>query len=141
MPTLLADSEKRDPGFKNQGPDETSPHLLLGAQGQRLGAGQGQLLCGPTETSFWQLSEDGNLHGSGTTRHDSLSNSPKPFLRASSSAADAVVGIGYSGWPTSKGGHPCPCHNFFLNFFFYNFLQQYCPNVFSPMGSSGCPPR
>ena len=37
-PTLLADSEKLDPGFRNQAHEETSPYLLLGAQDQRLSA-------------------------------------------------------------------------------------------------------
>ena len=46
---LLADSKKRfkkkkDPGFRNQVHEKTSPHLLLGAQDQRL-------LCGSTGTS------------------------------------------------------------------------------------------
>ena len=34
---------KKDPGLRNQVPEETSPHLLLGAQDQRLGAEQDQL--------------------------------------------------------------------------------------------------
>ena len=37
--------------LRNQVPKETSPHLLSGAQDQRLGAEQDQLPCGPTETS------------------------------------------------------------------------------------------
>ena len=32
-------------------PEDTSPHLQLGAQDQRLGAGQDQLPCGTTGTS------------------------------------------------------------------------------------------
>ena len=48
-PCLLA--LKKDPGFRNQVPEETSLHLLLGAQDQRLGAEQDQLLCGSTGTS------------------------------------------------------------------------------------------
>ena len=38
--TLLADSEKKDPGCQNQAPEETSPHLLGRAQDQQLGAEQ-----------------------------------------------------------------------------------------------------
>ena len=49
--TLLAEPEKRDPGFRNQAQEKTSPHLLLGSQDQRLGAGQNQLLCESTGTS------------------------------------------------------------------------------------------
>ena len=48
---LLADSEKEDPGFQDQVQEEISPHLLSGAQGQRLGAKQDQLPCGATGTS------------------------------------------------------------------------------------------
>ena len=44
--TLLADSEKRIQAFKTK----KTPHLLLGAQDQRLGAEQDQLPCGPTGT-------------------------------------------------------------------------------------------
>ena len=36
--------------IRNQVPQETSPHLLLGAQDQRLGAEQDQLPCGSTGT-------------------------------------------------------------------------------------------
>ena len=40
-------------------PEETStsPHLLLGAQDQQLGAKQDQLLCGPTGTSSGSCQE------------------------------------------------------------------------------------
>ena len=41
----------RDPGFRNPAPEETSPNLLLGAQGQRLGSEQDQLFRGFTGTS------------------------------------------------------------------------------------------
>ena len=41
----------KDPGYQEQVPGETSPHLLLRAQHQRLGAEQDQLPCGPTGTS------------------------------------------------------------------------------------------
>ena len=34
---------ENDPGFRNQAPDETSPHLLIGAQDQRFSAEQDQL--------------------------------------------------------------------------------------------------
>ena len=50
--TLERDKKKReDLGFRNQAPEETSPHLLLGTQDQRLGAEQDQLPCGSTGTS------------------------------------------------------------------------------------------
>ena len=48
--TLLADSAKTDPGFRNQVHEESSLYLLLGAQDQRLGAEQDQLPRGSTGT-------------------------------------------------------------------------------------------
>ena len=47
-PCLLTLS--KDPGFRNQVPEGTSPQFLLGAQDQRLGAEQDQLPCGSTGT-------------------------------------------------------------------------------------------
>ena len=41
----------------NQVPEETSPHLLLGAQDQRLGVEQDQHPCGSTETSCGNCQE------------------------------------------------------------------------------------
>ena len=49
--TLLADSEKKVPGFRNQVHEETSPYLLPGAKDQRLGAEQDQFSYGSTGTS------------------------------------------------------------------------------------------
>ena len=48
---------KKDPDFRNQMPEETSPQLILGAQDQRLGAEQDQLLCGSTGTSSGNCQE------------------------------------------------------------------------------------
>ena len=48
-------------------PEETSLHSLLGAQDQQLGVEQDHLPCGSTGSS-WQLSGDGNVHGSGMPR-------------------------------------------------------------------------
>ena len=53
---------------------------------------------------FWQLSGDGNLHGSGILHATTIS--PKPFFKAPWSLGDAVVGRGNAGWTTSKSGHP-----------------------------------
>ena len=64
--TLLANSEKRkgkkkggggDPGFRNQVPEETSPHPLLAEQDQRLGAEQDKLPCGSTGISSGNCQE------------------------------------------------------------------------------------
>ena len=42
---------EKNPGFRNQVPEETSSHLLLGTKDQKLGAEQDPLPHGPTETS------------------------------------------------------------------------------------------
>ena len=48
-PCLL--TEQKGPGFRKQVSEEASPHLLLRAQDQRLGAKQDQLPCGSIGTS------------------------------------------------------------------------------------------
>ena len=55
--TLLADSEKKNPGFRNQMHEETSQYLLLRAQDQWLGVEQNQLPCGSTGTSSGNCQE------------------------------------------------------------------------------------
>ena len=55
--TLLAYSEKKDPGLQNQVPEDTSSHLLLGAQDQQLGVEQDELPCGSTGTSSGNCQE------------------------------------------------------------------------------------
>ena len=70
-------------------PEETSLHSLLGAQDQQLGVEQDHLPCGSSGSS-WQLSGDGNVHGSGMPH--ATAASPKPYFRASWRMGDAVVG-------------------------------------------------
>ena len=108
--TLLADSVEKDPDFPNQVREGTPPCLLFGAQDQRLGAEQDQLLCGSTGiSSGTELSRDGNLHGSGMS--DATTASPKPSFRAPWKVGDGVVGRGNAGWTTSKSEHPCSHQN------------------------------
>ena len=52
---------------------ETSPHLLPGAQDQRLGAGQDQPPCGSTGTSSGNCQETEIAWFGHVTRHNSLS--------------------------------------------------------------------
>ena len=52
------------------------------------------------ELWFWQLSRDGNLHGSGMSH--TTTASPKPSFRAPWSMGDTVVGRGNAGWTTQK---------------------------------------
>ena len=72
--------------------------------------------CGARSTSFWvhmnlfwQLSTDGNLHGSGMSH--ATTASPKPSFKATWRVDDAKVSRGNTGWTTSKSGHPCSCQN------------------------------
>ena len=75
--TLLADCEKKDPGFQNQVTEETSPHLLLGAQDQRLGVEQDQLPCGSTGTSSCNCQE---MEICSVGMSHATTASPKPSL-------------------------------------------------------------
>ena len=58
---------------------------------------------------FWQLSREGNLHGSGMSH--ATTASPKPSSRAPGRVGGAVVDRGNAGWTTSKNGHICPCQS------------------------------
>ena len=49
--TLVADSDKKDSDLRNRVSEETSPHLLIGAQDQQLVVEQIQLPCESTGTS------------------------------------------------------------------------------------------
>ena len=49
---------KKDTDFRNQVPEETSPHLLLGAQDWRLGAEQDLLHCGSSRRTSSGNSQD-----------------------------------------------------------------------------------
>ena len=58
---------------------------------------------------FWQLSRDGNSHGSGMSH--ATTASLRPFFRAPLKMGDAMAGKGNAGWTTSKSGHPCLSQN------------------------------
>ena len=101
---------EKDPGLRNQVSEESSPHLLLGAQDQRLhGCGARSTPMWVHRNVFWQLSRGGNLHGSGMSH--ATTASPKLSFRAPWRMGDAVVGRGNVGWTTPKNGHPCSCQN------------------------------
>ena len=106
---LLADSEKKDPGFRNQVHEKTSPYLLLGVQDQRLSAEQDQLPSGSTGTSSGKCQET-EMHGSDMSH--ATTASPKPSFRAPWRAGDVVAGRGDDGWTTLKSWHLCPCQNY-----------------------------
>ena len=62
-PCLL--TVKKDPAFRNQAHEETSPHLLLGSQVQRLGAEEDKFPRVSTGTfPGHELPGEGNFHGS-----------------------------------------------------------------------------
>ena len=97
----------KDPGFRDQVPEEVSPYLLHGAQDQRLGAEEDQPPFERTRTSCRKLSRDGNLHGSGMSR--ATTASPKP-----SSKAPNVRGVGDAEKMLDEHQGvdiPCSCRN------------------------------
>ena len=110
--TLLADSEKKDPGFRNQVLEETSPYLLLRAQDQRLRAEQDQLLCGSTGTSSGNCQETETRKQVQALQAPDMSHvttaSPEPSFMEPWRLGDAAVGRGNAGWTASKTRHPCP---------------------------------
>ena len=75
-PFVLTD--KKDPGLRKQTDGGTSPHLLLGALDQWLGAEQGQPPL-DHRNHFWQLSREGNLHG--LIMSCTMTASPRPFFK------------------------------------------------------------
>ena len=54
-------------------------------------------------------SRGGNLNSSGLSH--ATTASPKPYLRASWRAGNAVVGRENAGWTILNSGHSCPCQN------------------------------
>ena len=58
---------------------------------------------------FWQLSREGNLHGSGISHATTVF--PKSSFRAPWWFDGAMFGRGNAGWAVSKNGHPCPFQN------------------------------
>ena len=58
---------------------------------------------------FWQLSRDGNSHGSGMPC--TTTASPKPPLGATWRVGDTADGRRNAGWTMSKSARPCPCRN------------------------------
>ena len=77
--TLLADSEKKDPGLRNHAPEKTSLHLLFEHKTNDWMQSELNFIVGPRDL-FWQLSRDGNLHGSGMSH--ATTPSPKSSFRA-----------------------------------------------------------
>ena len=107
--TLLDDSEKRIQGFETK-----CLRKLLCISYLEHKAMTG---CGARSTPLWvhknlswQLSRDGNLHGSGMSH--ATTASPKPSFKAPWRVGDTVVGRGNAGWTTPKSGRPCPCQNY-----------------------------
>ena len=71
--TLPPDSEKKDPGFRNQVHEETSPYLLLEHKTNECMWSKSQLRLGPREPLLATVKK-GKLAWFGhVTRHDSLS--------------------------------------------------------------------
>ena len=99
----------KDQGSQNQVPEETSPHLPLGAQDQLQGCEAGSTSLWVQRNLFWQLSREGNMHGSGMSHASTAS--PSLSFRAPWRVDDAVAGRGNAGWTTPTSGHPRPYKN------------------------------
>ena len=85
-------------------PEETSPYLLLGAQGPMAGRGARSASLWVHTNLSGRLSWDGNLLGSGTSHATTASQ--KPSFRVPWRVGDAVVSRENTGWTTAKSGHP-----------------------------------
>ena len=83
---------EKNPQFLNQVPDETSSHLLLGAQDQQLGVEQDQLPSGPTEPLLASVET--------LTRMVQLSHMPRQPLQNKSHATAAIPKSSFNlgGW-------------------------------------------
>ena len=105
----LKKKKKKNPGFRNQVPEENFPYLLLGAQDQRLGAEQDRLSCGSTGTFSDNCQETNTckVHACYTPRQPLQ----KTSFRAPRSVGDDAVSRGNAGLTISKSGHPCSCQN------------------------------
>ena len=90
-------------------PEETSLHLLIGAQDPTTGCGARSTSLWANRNLFWQLSRDGNLHSLGMSH--AITASPKPSFKTPWRLGDGLVGRGNAGWTTSKSEQPCPCQN------------------------------
>ena len=103
----MADSEKKrkkDPGFRNQVPEETSLHILLGAKDQQPGStSKINFLVGPqppllATVKRWKLAWFGHV-----TRHDSLSK----YILQNTLEGGRHRGQQRKCWTDNiKGGHP-----------------------------------
>ena len=85
---------ENDLSFRDQEPEETSPHLLLGAQDRWLGAEQDQFPCEPLETS------SGNGQGTETRMSRATTDSQKNIIQGT--LEGAMVGRGSARWTTLK---------------------------------------
>ena len=65
---------------------------------------------------FWQLSRDGNSHGSGMSH--AMTAYLEPFFRAPGRLDDGVVGRGNYGRTISKSRHPGPCQRELIHIFY-----------------------
>ena len=107
---FLLTLKKRIQAFKTKCLRNFFLHLLLGAQGQWLGAEQARSASlWFHRNPFWQLSRDRHLDGSSMSH--ATTSSPKPSFRAPWRVGDAMGGRGNAGQTTSKSGHPCRYQN------------------------------
>ena len=107
-PCLLT-PKKKDPGLRNQVYEQNFSVSLTWSTIQTIRCEARSTSLWVHRNLFWQLSRDGNLHGSGMSH--ATTTSPKPSFRAPWSVGDAVASTGNAGWTTSKSEHLCPWQN------------------------------
>ena len=83
--TLFADSEKKDRGFRNQVPRQTSRTWITRST---TGCRARSVSLWVHRNLFWRLSRDGNMHGTGMSH--ATTTFPKPSFRTPWKVGDAV---------------------------------------------------
>ena len=97
---------KKGPGFRNQVPEEPSPHLLLGPKDWVWS--KINFLVGPQEPLLATVKRRTLAWFGHAVRQEA---SPKSSFRTPWRMGDAVVGRGNVGRTTPKRGHLCPCQD------------------------------
>ena len=103
----LGDSEKRIQAFKTQCLRNVSASPTW-STGATTGCAAGSASSWAHRNLSWQLSKDGNSHGSGMSH--ATSASPKSFS-VPRRVGHAAVGRGNAGWTALKSRRPSPCRS------------------------------
>ena len=100
--------KRKEPDFGNQVPEESSPHLQLGAKTNDWVQKKVNFFVGPQESLLAAVKRRKIAWFGHVTRNGSLSET---IFQGTWRVGDAVVGRENAGWATSKSGHPSPYLN------------------------------